>query len=201
MAHPEPAYWVFAGDFTRTPVGNWFGGYPTGAAGASIDADEALLRCLGEVAERYSAMTAPVDGTLRWVSPELMRKLPRCAADENCSPVLRGKVPETPVTHVPVTRLADGVNVEVPAGYVHLTFHSRSEPVMTTSISSGLAFDPSLVRALWRGICEVAERDALMLTWWQRRSAAEIDLGCGIGNRPGLSSRLADRLTRYPWHR
>jgi ribosomal protein S12 methylthiotransferase accessory factor len=196
MAHPEPEFWVFSGDFTRTPVGNWFGGNPTGAAGASIYADEALLRCLGEVAERYSALTAPIEGTVRQVDPELMRKFPRCAADEECSPILRGEIPETPVTHVPMTRLADGVRVEVPAGYVHLMLPPPGEPVMTTPISSGLAFDPSLETALWRGICEVAERDALMLTWWQRRPVAEIEVGCGTGGLPGLFPGLTDRLSK-----
>ncbi len=196
MADPEPAFWVFASDFARTPVGNWFGGNPTGAAGTSIDAEEALVRCLGEIAERYSALTAPVEGTVQSVNPEFMQKFPRCAADEDCSPILRGQAPQIPVTHVPMTRLADGVRVQIPAGYVHLSFRAPGEPVLTTPISSGLAFDPSLATALWRGICEVAERDALMLTWWQRRPAAEIDLGCdsdwpSAGLVPGLANRLS----------
>ncbi|HJT91823.1 MAG TPA: YcaO-like family protein [Mycobacterium sp.] len=196
MAHPEPEFWVFAADFTRTPVGNWFGGNPTGAAGASIYADEALLRCLGEVAERYSALTAPIEGTVRPVDPEFIRMFPRCAKDEECSPILRGDIPESPVTHVPMTWLANGERVEVPAGYAHLTLPPPSEPLMTTPISSGLAFDPSLETALWRGICEVAERDALMLTWWQRKPVAEIDVGCGTAGLPGSFPHLADRLSR-----
>ena len=197
MARPEPAFWVFAGDFARTPVGSWFGGNPTGAAGASIDAEEALVRCLGEVAERYSALTHPVEGVVQPVDPVTMTMFPRCAADENCSAILRGAIPEGPVTHVTMTRLACGGSLRVPAGYVHLSTGTPNEPVMTTPISSGLAFDPSLTKALFRGICEVAERDALMMTWWQRRRVPEIDLGHVAGNPPpDVSFALAERLAR-----
>jgi ribosomal protein S12 methylthiotransferase accessory factor len=196
MADPEPAFWVFAGDFTRIPVGSWFGGKPAGAAGASVDAEEALLRCLGEVAERYSALTAPIEGVVQQVDAALQRLFPRCAADEECSPLLRGSVPEEPVTHVTMTRLVDGARVDVPAGYVHLSFLA-DEPVLTTPISSGLAFDTSLETALWRGICEIAERDALMLTWWQRRAVREIDPDAAGGASLGPSyPRLVDGLSR-----
>jgi ribosomal protein S12 methylthiotransferase accessory factor len=196
MSHPEPGFWVFTADFTRTPVGNWFGGQPTGAAGTSIDADEALLRCLGEITERYSALTAPIDGSLRRIDPELHQLFARCAVDENCSPTLRGQPPTARVTHVPMMRLADGASVQIPAGHVHLNFLAADEPVLAMPISSGLAFDPSLQTALWRGICEVAERDALMLTWWQRRRAAEINLGREHSHPPaGVGRELSNRLT------
>ena len=196
MADPEPAYWVFAGDFTRVPVGSWYGGSPTGAAGASVEAEEALLRCLGEVAERYSALTAPIDGVVKPVDADLQRLFPRCAADEQCSPLLRGAVPDQPVTHVVMAGLVDDAHVDVPVGHVHLSFVA-DEPVLTTPISSGLAFDTRVDAALWRGICEVAERDALMLTWWQRRAVREIDPNAAGGDRLGPSfPRLVDGLAR-----
>jgi len=198
LTRPEPAYWLFGAELARTPVGSWFSeGGPNGAAGTSIDAEEALVRCLGEIAERYSAMTAPIDGRLCRVDPELMARLPRCARDEHCPPTFRGELPEMPVTHVPVSRLVDGAQVEMPAGYVHQAFQSRGEPLLTTPISTGLAFDPSLETAIWRGLCEVAERDAMMLTWWQRRPAPEIDMGLrSAAGAAQLPARLADRLER-----
>jgi ribosomal protein S12 methylthiotransferase accessory factor len=198
LTPPEPAYWLFGAELARTPIGSWFSeGGPTGAAGTSIDPEEALVRCLGEVAERYSALTAPIDGILRRVDPELMARLPRCAPDERCPPTFRGEMPESPVTHVPITRLVDGASVEIPAGYVHQAFQTRGEPLLTTPISTGLAFDPSLETAIWRGLCEVAERDAMMLTWWKRRPAPEIDMS--LRSKAGathLPAHLVDRLER-----
>ena len=77
LVEPEPAYWLFGAELARAPVGTWFSGAaPTGAAGTSIEPDEALIRCLGEIAERYSAMNASVTGELRRVDPELMALLP-----------------------------------------------------------------------------------------------------------------------------
>ena len=95
-----------------------------------------------------------------------------------------------------MTRLSDGECVYVPAGYVHLAFHPQHEPMLTTPISTGLAFDPAVETAIWRGLCEVAERDAMMLTWWQRRPAPEIDMRAGSCSAAGLPAALADRLDR-----
>lgn len=194
MNAPEPAYWLFGADLARTPVGSWFSAVgQTGAAGTSVDADEALVRCLGELAERYSALTAPIDGTRRPVDPDLMALLPRCADDEDCPPSLRGRPPDVPVTHAPMTRLTDGAGIDVPAGYAHLAFQAVDEPVVATPISTGLAFDPAVHTAVWRGLCEVAERDAMMLTWWLRRAAPEIDVQ---SDSAAVPTRLVDRLDR-----
>ena len=192
MGAPQPPYWVFISEFARTPIGRWYGGNPAGAAGTSVDAGEAYVRCLGEIAERYSALSAVVEGVVRPVDPELMSLFPRCAGDEDCAPELKGQWPDAGVTHVATGRLSDGARVEIPAGFVHLSFESRTEPRLTFPISSGLAFDPSLEVALWRGICEVAERDALMMTWLCRRRVSELDV------RPGRSmpDPLADRVER-----
>jgi ribosomal protein S12 methylthiotransferase accessory factor len=183
---------VFLSEFARTPIGSWYGGIPAGAAGTSVDAVEAYVRCLGEVAERYSALSAAVQGVVRPVDPDLMSMFPRCAPDETCPPELKGQWPVGGVTHVETTRLSDGAHIEIPAGFVHLSYTSRTEPRLTFPISTGLAFDPSLEVALWRGICEVAERDALMMAWLHRRCVAELDV------RPGgaLPDPLADRVQR-----
>src|SRR5581483_11013247 len=77
----------------------------------------------------------------------------------------------------------------------HLSFQAAHEPLLTFPVSTGLAFDPTLETAVWRGLCEVAERDAMMLTWWQRRPVAEIILTCPSGQpRPDTPAGLADRI-------
>lgn len=96
------------------------------------------------------------------------------------------------ITHLPVERLSDGETLRVPAGFVHLGFWPKPpEPPVTLSISTGLAFRPSLEEAIWSGLCEVAERDAMMLTWWLRRPAPEIDCTGNAAPEP-----LVDRLER-----
>jgi ribosomal protein S12 methylthiotransferase accessory factor len=198
LSSPEPAFWLFGAELARMPVGSWFAaGESPGAAGTSIDAEEALVRCLGEIAERYSAMTAPIDGTVRHVDSELVDRLPRCAVDERCVPSMRGQMPATPVTHLTMNRLADGAPVDIPAGYVHLAFRAVDEPLLTTPISTGLAFDPSLETAIWRGLCEAAERDAMMLMWWRRRTVPEIDMDWHAGAPTrGVPVYLSERLLR-----
>src|SRR5262249_26249979 len=79
-----------------------------------------------------------------------------------------------------------------PAGFVHLGFWPEPPEVpVTLPISTGLAFDRSIEGAIWKGLCEVAERDAMMLNWWLRRPAPEIDFGMG-----DLPEGLGDRLER-----
>jgi len=89
-------------------------------------------------------------------------------------------------------QLSNGLEVYVPAGHVHLGFSPSSpEPMVTLPISTGLAFNSELSRAIWSGLCEVAERDALMLAWWNRRSLPKIEL-----TNTRLPELLAERLAR-----
>jgi ribosomal protein S12 methylthiotransferase accessory factor len=74
-----------------------------------------------------------------------------------------------------VRRLDTDAVVWVPAGYVHLGFApSEPETPVTLPISTGLAFSPGLPQAIWRGLCEVAERDAIMLSWLANRPKAAL---------------------------
>ena len=138
--------------------------------------EEAAARCNGELLERYSALNADFS-RVSMLPQEHLERFPRCRADEPCPPAFRELDPEIPLTHVEVAHLADGSSIWVPAGLVHLGFWPRPpEPVVTLPISTGLAFNTSLEDALWSGICEVAERDAMMMSWWARDGGTEIDL-------------------------
>jgi ribosomal protein S12 methylthiotransferase accessory factor len=58
-------------------------------------------------------------------------------------------------------------------------------------ISTGLAFHPSTVQAIWRGLCEVIERDAVLSMWWIHRPLPKID---GDGAPHAVRERIS-RLT------
>jgi ribosomal protein S12 methylthiotransferase accessory factor len=192
LAGPDPSWWVDTCSLARLPTGAWQGEQHVGAAGTSTDPDEAFRRAAGELLERYSALNARIAGRPMLPDAGLSTRFPRCADDEPCPTSFRGIEPGLALTHVPVLRLSDGEALWVPAGYVHLGFFPRPpEPPVTLPISTGLAFHPSLAAAIWSGLCEVAERDALMLTWWLRRPPAEIDCGGAAVPEP-----LVDRLER-----
>jgi ribosomal protein S12 methylthiotransferase accessory factor len=194
LGPPEPRWWLYHCDLARAPVGTRYCPDPAGAAGTSLDPDEAFRRALGEAVERYSALNVGARGGVALAAGdgELTGRFPACAPDEPCPPPLRGLDRAAPLTHVAVRRLADGREVMVPAAFVHLGFRPRPlEPAPTLPISTGLAFHPSLHDALWGGLCEVIERDAMMLMWWARRPLAAIPV-----DGPDLPEPLADRVAR-----
>lgn len=176
LGAPDPPWWYCGADLARAPVGNWFSPEPVASAGASLDPDEALWRALGEGVERYCALNAVVSGepvTLREAG--LADRWPVCAPDEPCPPSLRALPIDTPLTHVSARRLADDREALVPAGIAHLNFQSApTEPPVAVPISTGLAFGRDLPGALWRGLCEVAERDAIAGMWWTGAPLPEI---------------------------
>jgi ribosomal protein S12 methylthiotransferase accessory factor len=192
---PEPAWWVYVCDLPRAPAGSWYDANRAAAAGTSIEPDEALQRVLGEAVERYSGMNpggALEELPLTAKESSLFQCFPACAAEEPCSPSFSRVDQDIPLTHVLVRQLADDRQVAIPAGHVHLNFQPQnSEPPITVPVSTGLAFHPELHQAIWNGLCEVAERDAMMLMWWTRHAARALDC-----RNPDLPAGIVTRLER-----
>jgi ribosomal protein S12 methylthiotransferase accessory factor len=173
---PLPRWHVVTCTLARTPPGTYFQPQPATAAGVHLDQDVAMRSALGEAIERYSALSAPLDVvTMAAGEGGFYGRTPVCAPDEPCLPSLRGVPAGTPLGHTPVRRLADDRVEYIPAGYIYLNFMVQPpEPLVTLPISTGLAFDPQLWRALWRGLCEVIERDAMMLMWFRKATPPRI---------------------------
>jgi ribosomal protein S12 methylthiotransferase accessory factor len=173
---PLPRWHVVSCNLARTPPGTHFQPQTATAAGVHLDPDVALRSALGEAIERYSALSAPLDVvTLPAGEGGFYGHTPVCAGDEPCMQSLRGVPAGTPLTHTLVRRLADDRVECIPAGYIYLSFiPPPQEPPVTLPISTGLAFDPELWRALWRGLCEVIERDAMMLMWLRKATPPRI---------------------------
>jgi ribosomal protein S12 methylthiotransferase accessory factor len=192
---PHPRWWVYACDLSRVPPGTWYSSQLANAAGASLEPDEALRRALGEAVERYAGLHPPPEGALQRLRAgegDLWGRYPRCAPDEPCPLSMRRLDSRTLLTHVRARRLTDDRPVVVPAGMAFLSFAPEPrEPPVAIPISTGLAFHAEAHRALWNGLCEAVERDAVMLAWWTRRSPPRIEI-----QESEAPDRLAERLER-----
>jgi ribosomal protein S12 methylthiotransferase accessory factor len=189
----EPPWWVCTTRLARYPVGTLFTPSPVTSGGASLDAADARAKAFGEAFERYSGLNCwlpTVSATLR--EGTLLDHWPRCAPDEQSPPSFRTLPADVPLTQVETRRLADGRAVLVPAGFVLVDPQlPETEPRVTLPNSTGLAFHPHLHEAIWRGLCEVVERDALMTLWWIHRPAPRIDI-----DGPQVPYPLAERIMR-----
>ncbi|MFC6706686.1 YcaO-like family protein [Flexivirga alba] len=168
LAAPSPRWWISNAVLARAPVGTAFSAEHAASAGTSIDLSEATTRAIGEGAERYSAMNAQTPLMMIPMS-SLRIEAPRCDPSEAGTAWLAPADGTGEVTVTELVTLAEGSTVLVPATMACLNFMPAApERPITLPISTGLAFAPTLTGALWRGLCEVAERDALMRMWWCR---------------------------------
>jgi ribosomal protein S12 methylthiotransferase accessory factor len=194
LGAPEPRWWIYTCALSR-PLGRFFAGDSQTASGASTSGSEALRRALGEAVERWVGFGSIARADLQPIAAgdnPLLASFPRCADDEPCPPAFKRIPPAQRLLHTPMRRLSDGRAVQVPAGWVHLGFRPPAgEPPIVHPISTGLAFHLDLPAALWSGLCEVAERDAVMLAWWRRRRLARLRL-----EGPDLPDAVAERLRR-----
>lgn len=185
----EPPWFLSTACMARHPTGALYNSTALTSAGTSIDAEEAARRAIGEAIERYTALNAMIPSeraTLR--EGGLLDLWPVCAPDEPCGPEFRALAADVKLTQIRMRRLGDGASMLVPAGFVCLGFHPEPpEPPVTLPISTGLAFHPERHQAIWRGFCEVVERDAVMSAWWLHRPVPEIDMA---GAPYGVSARL-----------
>jgi len=73
--------------------------------------------------------------------------------------------------------LSEDKPIWIPASLVYLPYlYAREEPIFHRQITTGLACGPNLPSAIYRGILEIIERDALMIIWHNRLSCPTLDL-------------------------
>jgi ribosomal protein S12 methylthiotransferase accessory factor len=81
------------------------------------------------------------------------------------------------VTWIRGVEIPSGSPVAVPASLVYLVHPvPRPEDYFAPASSNGLAAGPTLSAAVLSGLCEVMERDALLITWMNQLPAVELDL-------------------------
>lgn len=69
-----------------------------------------------------------------------------------------------------------GQKVFVPAQLVYLTYPKANEPVIYHTNTTGAACGRSFEEAAYRGLCEAIERDAWMITYFNKLSPPVVDL-------------------------
>jgi ribosomal protein S12 methylthiotransferase accessory factor len=174
LTSPLPAWWVYTHSLARTPIGTPFAaGEPVTASGIAWERERAELRAMGEAWERYCTLISTPDQIqlLSLAESPLLHRFPTCADQEKCPESFRDcwrqQHSQEQATHVPVQMLSSGDPVWIPAQYVHYQYSpDPPEPLLTQPTSTGMAFAQHQVHAIWRGLCEVIERDTAMLNWW-----------------------------------
>jgi ribosomal protein S12 methylthiotransferase accessory factor len=185
LAVDEPAvYWAFAEPANLVAATGRPARHRGG--GASVDADRAIMKAVGESVERYCAALYD-EGALPVAS---RRELDGDAVEPDdfvlFSPEQYAEpgFPYAPFTRDTSLRWAEGRSVAtgpptyVPATFVQLAHSDEDprEPPVWGPISTGLACGPDLVSATYRGVLEVVERDAFMVVWHNRLPRPAIDL-------------------------
>lgn len=195
----QPPFWIYHAKLSR-PLGSYFVDYNLDAWGASIEKDAALFKCLGEVLERYCMYNTFATGEFSLMPASccnFLNVLPRCAPEERCANSFKGILPHWNLTMARMIEVSTTDSHWIPAGFVDFTYKARGEePRVTLSNSSGSAFHESAHRAIWAGLCEVAERDAFSLFWLNQLPAKEIaydslDLRSGGEDFHALARRVA----------
>lgn len=186
----EPKVMVVGGRFgdliAKSDSGRTSRTADSGFAGASFESyDKAAMRCLGEAVERtclgFYKKSGLVFGSFRELgegainprefvnfSEEQLKdkKNSRCRFDD-----------DSKFGWAWGHSLIDGRKVLVPAQLVHVPYkYEMGEPIIRLPISTGAAAYTERDEALYRGVCEVIERDAFMIHYLNSLSPPVIDL-------------------------
>jgi len=151
---------------------------------------DALLRCLGEAAERFCLITYK-NSSVKFFSYE-QRK-----ADAVDPYFFTGKkeTRKCVLGWVESQNLISNSKWFVPAQLVYLNFHQTDkEPFLSTRISTGAAGGSDKESAITRGIYEIVERDAYMTNYLNKISSSLFNLSIV---KSGSIKLLLEILRRY----
>ncbi|MBB2909821.1 ribosomal protein S12 methylthiotransferase accessory factor [Streptosporangium becharense] len=166
--------------------------------GAATDRRRALAKAIGEAVERYCSacfspgdlVTASYEELDRPATPPGSYALYRPEQYDAPGFPWRPFTPASRVSWTPGRSLVTGEEVLVPAAFVYVPYHYRSETPIGQPISTGLACGASAEEAALSALCEVVERDAFTLMWQGRRSLPRIRLD-------SLPDSLSDLVRRF----
>lgn len=152
------------------------------ASGVSFNKKKALLKVLGETIERYSLSINNNNKFIYKSYKELISDGESVLKLHDIIGVLNTKIrPKnvelTKFHWVKGQSLLSDKNILVPAQLVYVPYvYENTETVLRTSISTGAATGSSINEALYRGLCEIVERDAFMITYLNKIPCPQVDL-------------------------
>lgn len=102
--------------------------------------------------------------------------------------------PKMQTSWVTAMNLRTQEQVLLPAASVYLNFcsHQLGDCILPLT-TNGMASGPSVEFAAYRGLCELIERDALIITWLNRLPAPRIN----FLHRPGIETEIARNYARF----
>jgi ribosomal protein S12 methylthiotransferase accessory factor len=163
-----------------------------------FDRDRARSAALGEACERYCLAAGRHEG-LRVGSARGLGSRAIAAPEVELFTATQYNAAEfpylpfdedVPVAWVDGTSCLDGEPIAIPSQIVHLSDRLLAgEAPISYSTSNGAACASDPARAALRGLLEVVERDAFMLTWYHRLSWPKIDVSS--------SARLSELERRH----
>ncbi len=162
------------------------------AGGSDLEPERALMKALGEAIERYCLGIYREKNFLRSSRAQIGDE----AIDLNLFATLANK--QRKLAEFQRWRFNDGSIFQwdkcfslidkrpifIPAQLIYVPYkYIPKEPIIQLPISTGAAAGCSLEEALYRGICEVVERDAFMITYLNKISPPIIDLASSQDSR------------------
>jgi ribosomal protein S12 methylthiotransferase accessory factor len=154
------------------------------SGGIDYTPEGALAAAIGEAAERYAGAYIPASHMVAATAAELGDSAAEPASfalfDEAqyAEPGFHFKRfdSQTRVRWSPAFRLPEGEPAYVPTQLVHLLAQSSLDDTpIGYATSSGMACGATLEEAILSGLLELVERDAFLLTWYNRLSLPQVD--------------------------
>lgn len=174
----------------------------TGSSGADFGEEKALMKAIGEGLERFSLCCYREKNLLLAPYSKISRKALNPLSFVGLSPAQRQANPRWRIEETSLFRWAKGFSllekkeVFLPAQLVYIGYkYHPQEPVIQQQLSTGAAAAESPEEALYRGICEAVERDAFMITFFNKLSPPLID--SGSINDENLQKLFRDCQKRY----
>jgi len=177
------------------------GSHPAVATGTSFTQTIALKKAFGEMIERYS-LSAIEQDILRKKSYAQDSRMLNPRKFISFSPELlknmgvgRRKLEESKYTWVKCNDVQTNKSYLIPAQLVYVPYKYRSEEfTLQASNSSGAACGMSLEDAIYRGICELIERDSFLISYLNKLDCNRIDLD---SIKDKQIQDMLRRITRY----
>ncbi len=196
----DPEFFHFSGRSCNTKA---FSGEKNfrNTGGASMNKDIAKSKAIGEAIERYSSAIYDInelplctfnDAAFRAVNPsEFGLYLPEQYDQDGFLFAPFG--PESPVRWCECVELLNEEKVFIPAASIYMPYFyyqgSGDTPILQP-ISTGMACHSTREKAIISAICEVLERDAVMITWQAMISPPQIRIETLSDNNYEIVKRL-----------
>lgn len=175
------------------------------ASGVAFNKKRALFKLIGETIERY-ALTINNNKNFLFESFNNLNKskkkvlnpadlIPFSQRQIRAHSISLSKLKSEKIHWVSGKSIMTNHNVLIPAQIVFVPyFYQKSEPLIMWPISTGAASGKSLDDALYRGICEIVERDSFMIHYLNKIHSSKIDI-FNIENRE--INKILEILKRY----